>query len=150
MAERNREDAVLALERLHAIDEAAQRLAGGREDADDAAVMHRHDGLHPPGKRRRHDREQLFRAVGDVDMRILLEDHHRIDRRDLLLGEMAMQVEFGADQHLRPDQRAQMREQVALGIGIAVGDHRPVQVDHHGVDRHRFLRSARISSRIAS
>ena len=49
-----------------------------------------------------------------------------------------MQVELGADRHLRPDDGADAGEQVAFGVVVALGDHGAVQVDQHGIDRQRL------------
>jgi hypothetical protein len=50
---------------------------------------------------------------------------------------MTVRVEFGADRHFRPHDRAHARQDVSLAIIIALGDHRAVQPEHDHVDRHR-------------
>ena len=48
-----------------------------------------------------------------------------------------MQVELDADGHVRTDQGADPLHRIALAIVIALGHHRPVHEEQHGLDRHR-------------
>jgi hypothetical protein len=49
---------------------------------------------------------------------------------------MAVRIEFGADENIRTDDLADTRKKIAFGILVAGGDHRAMQAEHHGIDRH--------------
>lgn len=70
-------------------------------------------------------------------MGIFLVGYQRGGIVDHRLGGVAMQVQFGANYHLRPDQGADMGQQVAFAIVIAIGHHGAMQVQQHHVHRHR-------------
>ena len=109
------------------VDEGAHRLARGREDVDHPAIEHRHDRLDAALERIDRDAPEILGAVDEVRMRELLEVDEEIRRRDALRRQMAVRIEFGADEDIRPDDLADAREEIALGILVAVGNHRAVQ-----------------------
>ena len=55
--------------------------------------------------------------------------------RDPLRRQVAVRIEFGGDQHVRPDHRADPRQQIAFAIVIALRHHGAVQAEHDAVDR---------------
>ncbi len=137
MRDRDRQHAVLALERHDLVDEAAHRLDRGRKALDHAAIeygFHRLD-LAADGAQREID--HLLAALGEIRVRIFLEQHDHVGGGAALHGEMAVRVEFDADHGLRADQRAHAFEEIALAVVIAVRHHRAVQVEHRAVDRQR-------------
>lgn len=70
-------------------------------------------------------------------MREFLESDDDIRRLDHLVGQVAMHVQFGADNRIRPGDDAGMRQQIALAIIIAARHHRAMQAEQHDIDRHR-------------
>jgi hypothetical protein len=61
------------------------------------------------------------------DQRRGLADHR--------FGDVAVEIELGADRHALPDDGADPRQYVALAIIVTLGDHRVVQREDHHVDR---------------
>ena len=51
-----------------------------------------------------------------------------------------MRVEAGGDRHVRAEDRARAAQQLALGVGEMLGDHRAVQVEVEAVQRPRLHR----------
>ena len=135
VGDRQRQHAVLAFHRLQLVDEAAHRLARGVEDADHAAVPGRH---HRPGAALDgafHHGEQVVGALGHVDMRVFLEQHQGGRRRAASVADVAMQVELDADRHVRTDDLADMGQEVAFAVVVALGHHGAVHGQEHAVDR---------------
>jgi hypothetical protein len=135
--ERDRHDPVPASERGH---RSTRPRTGSRvvgKDAEHPAVVQRHRRPDPSGERGFDDVPQIQGALGHVDVRVFLVDDNRRGGVDLRVGEVAVEVELDPDHHAGPDQRAQACQQIALGVRIAVGDHRAVQVQQHRVDRQR-------------
>ncbi|MCY1239430.1 hypothetical protein D9M72_522230 [compost metagenome] len=143
MTEGDRENAIAPLHRLHAVDDAAQRRAMRVEGIDHPAVIEGHCRTNFAGERPLHQPEQLAGNLLDVRMRIFLVggDHGRIGEH--AVGDMAMQIKFGGDRHIRPDQAAHMLEQIPLDIVIAFGDAGAVQGKHDGIDRQGRLEVAK-------
>ena len=56
---------------------------------------------------------------------------------DALFRQVAVRVELDADGHVGADQRAHLRDQLALAVVAAVGHHRAVQAEQHAVHRQR-------------
>ena len=137
MDNRGGEDAVLAFQRHQTVDEGAHRLAAGRIDGDHAAIEGRNDRLDLAPQRAQRQLDDMFAALLEVRMRKFEEGGHDIETGDAQHRQMAMRVEFGGDQHIRPDQGPNLRQQVAFGIVIALGNHRAMQAEHYGIDRHR-------------
>ena len=135
MAERDREHAVPALERAHPGDEASRRLARGVDGRDHPAVERGHHRPHRAAGGAQREVEELLGALVGVGVRVLLVEHQEVARRQHLPGEMAVRVELGADHDGRADQGADAREQVALAVVVAVGDHRAMQRQQHDLDR---------------
>ena len=135
MAERHREDAVLALERLHSHDELADRRHGGAVLRDHAAVVARHHWLHLAVDRVGDDRKQLGRALHRVGMRVFLVAHQNVGTVEHQRAQVAVQVELRTDRAFRADDRADPGQQVAFAVVVAVGHHRAMHVDQYGVER---------------
>ena len=114
--ERNREDAVLSLQRLRSVDEAAHRLAAGRIETDHAAIEGRHHrpDLASQGAQRQID--DVLAALVEIRVRKLEERRQDVGVGDPLPREMAVRVEFGGDQHVGPDERAHALQEIALAI----------------------------------
>ena len=137
MAERDRQHARFAFQRLHARDEGLHRLARRVPEADHLAVEGRRDRSH--AARRRVDEEpvELAPARFRVDVRILLERHDRRRRALHQRREMTVQIELQPDRDVRTHHRADVRREVALAVVVAFRGHRAVQQQLHRVDRHR-------------
>jgi hypothetical protein len=140
--DRDREHAVLALERGTAVDEAAHRLARGMEDADSATVEGGHHRPGAPLDRIGHEAKEIGGALGHVDMRIFFEKDDRRGALQLARAEIGVEIELDAERHLRPDQAADAGEKIALGIVITFGHHRAMQREQDGIDRQRRLEVA--------
>ncbi len=69
-------------------------------------------------------------------MRILLVGDQQVGGFHHHIRQMEMQVQFGANHHIRPDHFADLGEQFALAVVAAVGDHRAVQIDQHDIQWH--------------
>ena len=136
VAQRHRQDAVLALQRLHAHHELADRRHRGAVLRDHAAIVARHHGAHLAVDRVGDDREQFGRTLHRVGVRVFLVADQHVGAVEHQLREMAMQIELGADRDLGSDDRANALEQVAFAIVVTVGDHGAMHVDQHGVERH--------------
>ena len=137
MAERHRQYAILALHRVHAIHEAAQRLLGGAKRADHPAIPSRHDGMGAPLRGIGDQREKLLRAVADVGVRVFLVDDQSGGAADHGVGEMAVQVKLRAHRHAITNDRSRARQDVAFAIVHALRGHGAVQRQEDHVDRHR-------------
>ena len=137
LSEADAQHAVAALEHLHAFDESDHWLAGRMPEVHHPAVDDSGDGPYAAEGGRQRQAPDLLEAFENVRMRIFLvrDDHVRI--RAHLLGEMTVQVEFDADRDVGPDDRPDALDDVALAIGVAVGNHRAVQRQHDGVHRQR-------------
>ena len=75
-------------------------------------------------------------ALGEVYVGILLEHHQRVGGLDHGGSEVAVEVELGAHGDARPDDLAHLRQQVALAVVAAFGDHGAVQRQRHRVEGH--------------
>ena len=124
-----------ALQRLHAIDEAAHRLLAGRQHVEHAAIPDGHVRPDLAAGRAERELDHLLGAVGEVDMRHLLEGDEDVAVRHPPGGEMAVRVELGCDHGTRPGEAAHPLEEVAFAVVIAVGDHGAVQAEDDDVDR---------------
>ena len=142
VTDRDREHAVLALQRHDAVDQGAHRLPRGREAREQAAVEHRFHRLDLAADGAQREIDRLFAARSEIGVRILLEQHDDVGERAALLREMAMRIELDADHAVRADQRAHPLEKIAFAVVIAVRHHRAVQVEHRAVDRQRGLQLA--------
>ncbi|MDT4842456.1 hypothetical protein FQZ97_763590 [compost metagenome] len=135
--ERDREHAVLAFERLHALHEAARRFARGVDGDDDVAVDHRDHRLDLAFHGRGADVDQLQPAFEHVGVRVLLEGDHHVGVVHHGGREVVVRVELGADHHIRAHDLAHARQHVAFAVVVAVGHHRAVQAEQHHVHRQR-------------
>ena len=135
MGERDREHAFLAFERAHAVDEGAAGLARRRHQLDHPAIIERHHRPDLAADGPDDDGDEFLGALDEIDMRVFLVEDDGVCEPHPLLGQVAMRIEFDADRHLRPDQSADMLEDVALAIVIAMRHHRAVQAEQHAVDR---------------
>ncbi len=82
---------------------------------------------------------QLDTAWCVVNVRILLAGDQHGARIDHGGAEIAVQVQQRADRQLGPDQGAHRLQQVALAVRIALGQHRAMQSQQHGIHRQRGL-----------
>ena len=134
---RQRQDARIGLfQRDHAVDKAAHRLARGGENVDHPAIVNRHDRARPAFQRVNRDTPHIFGPVDEIGMGEFLEDGKEIRRRDPFCGQVAVRIEFRAQQNIRPDDVADAGQQVAFGVQIALRHHRAVQAQHHRIHRH--------------
>ena len=69
-------------------------------------------------------------------MRVFLEGDQAISRRDHLWRDGAVEVQFAADNLVRPDHGADAREHVALAVEITFRHHCTMHVDQGDIDRH--------------
>ena len=90
-----------------------------------------------PSQRVDGDPPEILGAIDEIGVREFLEIDEEVRRRHPLRGQVAVRVELGADQHVRPDDLAHPRQQIALGIVVARRHHRAVQAEHHRIDRQR-------------
>ena len=90
VAERDREHAVPALERLHPGDEALGRLARRVDGRDHPAVEHRRHRPDLAARRAQREVDQLLGALVGVGVGILLVEHQEIGRLDHRGGQMAV------------------------------------------------------------
>ncbi|EEF24651.1 conserved hypothetical protein, partial [Ricinus communis] len=135
--DRDRQDLRVFLLDLHdLVDEGAHRIARCREDVDHAAIEHRIDGLYPAFERIDGDPPQILGAIDEIGMREFLEIDGKVQRSDALLREVAVRIEFGADQHVGADHLAHAAQEIAFGILISGSDHGAVQAHDDGIDRH--------------
>ena len=77
--------------------------------------------------------DQLESALQDVGVRILLEDHWKRVVADVV-GQVAVQVQLGADGHARADQGAHPAQDLGLAVVMGLGDHGPVQVQVDAIE----------------
>ena len=89
-------------------------------EVDHAAVVERRHRLDVAADRLDHQRHQLLGALGEIDVRVLLEQDADVGAAHALFGEMAVRIELDADDRLRSDDLAHARDQVALAVVIAV------------------------------
>ena len=149
MDQRDRQHAVLALQRLDAVDEGAHRLAAGRIDVDHPAVE---GGDHGPDLAADRAQRQLDDVLGPLDeigVREFEEGRQDVGVRDPLGRQVAVRIELGGDHHVRPDDRPDPREEIAFAIVVALRDHGAVQAEHDAVDRQGRARAGRGSRRAA-
>ena len=106
---------------------------------DHPAIERRHDGLGAALDGAFQDGEQVLRAVRHVDVGILLEQNQRRGIAHRALADIAVQVELDTHRDVGADHLAHVGEQVAFAIVVALGDHRAVAGQEHGIDRHRCL-----------
>ena len=104
--DRNAQDAVAALHRLHAVDEASSRLAAGHEARDRAAIENRAYGLDLAPGRTKAKVDEVFGPLQKIRMRKFFERHDDIGRLHHLVGQVTMHVELGADDGLVSGNRA--------------------------------------------
>jgi hypothetical protein len=140
---RDRQDAVLALERLDPVDERTRRIARGVHRDQHLAVDGRTDQLDLAFDLRRAQVDQLVGALEDVGVRVLLERDQQVGVGQHRRRQVVVRIELGADHRLRADQRAHAGQQVALAVVVPVGDHRAVQAEHDHVDRQRRAQVAK-------
>jgi hypothetical protein len=69
-------------------------------------------------------------------VRIFLEQHQHGGVAQRALADIAMQVELDPDRHVAADHLADMGEQVAFAVVVALGHHGAVHGEEHRVDRH--------------
>ncbi len=67
-----------------------------------------------------------MRPLTDIGMRIFLIGNDDICRQRFVVSQVDMQVIFDTDCRIRSGELAHPTQQVALGIGIAFGNHRAV------------------------
>ena len=79
----------------------------------------------------------MLAALVEIGVRKFEERRQYIGVFDTLRRQMAVRIEFGGDQHLRPDHAAHPGQQIALAIVIALRDHRAMQAQDDTVDRQR-------------
>ena len=84
-------------------------------------------------------------GVGHVDVRVGPVGDQCIGRRQHLLRDVGMQVEAGNDRDPRPGQRANPRQQLALGVVEMVGDRGAVQVEVDRVEGAAFERALHVA-----
>ena len=101
----DRQDAVLALQRLDAVDIAAHRLAAGREHLEHPAVEHRDVRVDLLPRHPKREVDHLLRPVGEVGMRHFLEHHEDVEGVEPRSRQMRVRVELGGDDRARPDDR---------------------------------------------
>src|SRR5262249_34018014 len=133
VADRDGEHALLALHRLHLVDEAAHRLDRGRETRDQAAVVERHfrpdgaaDGLD-------HQIDHFLAPLGEIRVRIFLEQHDDVGEAAALFRQVAVRVELDADHAARAYERAGALEKIAFAVVVTLRHHGAVQVEHDAV-----------------
>lgn len=139
VSERDREDAVATLERLHPVDEAPHRLARGVEEGDHPAVGDGGDGSDLTARRTQREVDELAGAPERVGVRIFLVEDEEVGSLEHRLRQVAVRIELGADHHRRTHPGAHRAQQIALAVLAAFGDHRAVQAQEHDVDRERRL-----------
>ncbi len=139
MGGRDGEDPVLAFERKHLVDKRPHQRKLRRVGPDLPAVVDGHHGLDLTAHRSEHEVEQILRPVDDVGMREFLVEHDDVRVLDALQREMTMRIELDADDATVTDDLAGACDNVALDVVVAIGDHRPVQAQHHRIERHRRL-----------
>ena len=139
VGDRHGEDSVFALHRHDPVDDAAHRLHRRRIALNLPAVVDRHDRLHLAAQRRQNEVEHVLGPLDDVGMGELLVEDDEVGVRHTLHGEMAVRIEFDANDAFRPDDRAAAFDDVALHVVVAVRHHRAVQPEQQAVDRQRGL-----------
>jgi len=134
VGERNRKNAVATLERLHPVDEAADRLARGVEKGDHPTIGHGHGRADLAAGRAQGEVDELAGALERVGVRVFLVEDEEIRGFDHALGQVAMRVELDADRHPRADPRPDRLQKIALAVLATFGDHGAVQAQEHDVD----------------
>ncbi len=135
----NRKNSVLPVHRLDAVDEGAHGLLACREDADHPTVEGRYDRLYPPFQGIKRQIDDMFAALVKIRVGKFEERSENIDIFDAFRCQVAMRVELACDQNIRSDNGPYAFQKIALAIVITLRDHRPVQAQYNGVDRHRCL-----------
>ena len=139
MRYRDRQDTVLALHRLDAVNQAAHRLDGGRIALELAAVVDRRHGPYLAAQSRQHEVQYVLGSLDEVDVWELLIEHEDVGRRHALRREMAMRVVRDADHAFGAGNRPRPLDDVAFDVVEAVRNHGAVQPEQQAVDRHRRL-----------
>ncbi len=123
----------------HSINEAAHGLDRRLVHRDHAAVDVAHDRPGFARRRVRRQAEQVFGALADIGVRILLVEDQQIGGLEHRFGQMRMRIEFRTDRRRLADHFAHSAQQVAFAVRVAVGHHGPVQAQQYDVDGHRRL-----------
>ncbi len=139
MHDGDRQDAVLALHRLDAIDEGAHERQGRGVAADLPAVVERHHRLDLAAQRAKDEVEQVVGALDHVGVRKFLVADDDVGEPYPPDRHVAVRIKLDADHASRPGDRARPLEDVALDVVIAVGDHRAVQAEQDRVHGQRRL-----------
>ena len=137
MGDRDRQHAVLALQRGDLVHEPAHRLQRGRKAADHAAVHQRHHRRDPSACGLQRELHHLLATRHEVGVRELLETDDQRRMVHSFAGHVAMRIELHADRYRRADDLAHTRQQITLAVVVSIGHHRPVQAQHHTVQRQR-------------
>ena len=136
MDDGDRQDILIGLFHGHdLVDEGSHRLARGWEDIDHPAIEDGHDRLYAAFQRIDGDAPEVLGAIDEIRMREFLEIDEEIHRREALFRQMAVGIELDADQNIRPDDLTDAREEITLGVLVAIGDHGAVQAKHNTVHR---------------
>ncbi len=85
----------------------------------------------------------FLRPLVDVDMRIgVVPDDHRGEVHQVP-GGVGVEVERDGDRHVRPRDLADAAEDLVIGVGVILRDHRAMQVEHDTVGRQGVADAAR-------
>ncbi len=118
------------------IHEGTHRLARGVEDAHGVAIVQTLHRTHLARYCVCNEVEEIIGAVGEVGMRVFFVEDQGVGVAHLFLGEMTVQIQLGAEGHVRPDHGAYRFEEIALGVGavdaVGLGDGSIEAFHHHG------------------
>jgi hypothetical protein len=133
--DRDGENTVLALPRLHAVDEPAHRLPRRVVDPDHPAVVERHHGLDLALRGRRAEVHEFLRPLDEIGVGVLLVADQDIGMVDHPPRHVAVRIELAPDDGFRADERAHTGQKIALAVVVAVRHHGAVHAQQHDVDR---------------
>ena len=127
------EDSLLLFQCGELVHEAPQRLAGGGEEPDHAAIEGRDDRLHLALGGIGEDREEVEHPVHDVDVGVLLVADQRRRLLDHPIRHVRVEIELRSHGNLGTNQLAHAGQDVALAVVAAVGHHGAVEHQQHAV-----------------
>ncbi len=127
---------VAGLNGFQVVNERAHRFARGGEDVDHPAVEDRHDRRDAAFQGIDGNPPEILGTVDEIGVRKLLEGDEEVDGGHALGRQMAVWVDFRAEQGVGSDDLADACQQIAFRVEIAIGHHGAVQAHDDGIDWH--------------
>ena len=123
---------------LH-LDHSLHELPDGRlvcaPETHHPAIMERHSGTDEPAPRVPADAVKLLGPLGDVCMRIFLEQDNHIGGRKQPLRHVAMQIDLGSNHGIGTRHLPNALQNIAFAIVIVVRHHGPMKEQQNEVER---------------